>query len=260
MPARVVSFFRSLRVGHLGFDLGITHGVCCPLAAQRSFQLAHRRHDDDDLLNASGRGGDAVKLHTVDHDPVVKPHPQPVQSLLPRPKEPIEAGEEEMVSRLERVKERPAPLALEHRDFGRGGRAFLRMMAVFAELERDMIRERTRAGMNCPEVKAKMASRKTRGKLTGCGGIGYVTKGARGRKYREEHPGEQAAIQLIIAWREAEKMSWSEIALRLMREKHLTKDGRMWQPWRCRMAYLSVRQPEVYERQLALKRQRQAKR
>jgi DNA invertase Pin-like site-specific DNA recombinase len=120
------------------------------------------------------------------------------------------------------------------------GRAFLRMMAVFAELERDMIRERTRAGMNCPEVKAKMASRKTRGKLTGRGGIGYVTKGARGRRYREEHPGEQAAIQLIIGWREAEKMSWSEIALRLMREKHLTKDGKIWQPWRCRMAYLSV--------------------
>jgi hypothetical protein len=123
-----------------------------------------------------------------------------------------------------------------------------------------MIRERTRAGMNCPEVKAKMASRKTRGRLTGRGGIGYVTKGARGRKYREEHPGEQAAIKLIIAWHEGEKLSWEQIALRLMREKHLTKDGLVWQPWRCRMAYLSVRQPEEYERQLALKRQRQAKR
>jgi DNA invertase Pin-like site-specific DNA recombinase len=56
------------------------------------------------------------------------------------------------------------------------GRAFLRMMAVFAELERDMIRERTRAGMNSPKVKAKMASRKERGKLTGPAGYGYVIK------------------------------------------------------------------------------------
>ena len=140
------------------------------------------------------------------------------------------------------------------------GRAFLRMMAVFAELERDMIRERTRAGMNCPSVKAKMASRKARGKLTGRGGVGYVSKGAEGRKYLVEHPGEQAAIKLIIAWREGEKLSWEQIALRLLHEKHLTKDGRMWQPWRCRMGYLSVRQPEEYQRQLALERQRQAKR
>ena len=80
-----------------------------------------------------------------------------------------------------------------------------------------------------------------------------------------EHLARRMATKLSdkfdgIAWHEAEKLSWEQIALRLMREKHLTKDGLIWQPWRCRMGYLSVRQPEEYERQLALKRQRQAKR
>ena len=53
-------------------------------------------------------------------------------------------------------------------------------------------------------------------------------------------PNEQAAIALMVTWREQENLSWPAIALRLLRQKFRTKDGREWSPQRCRRAYLAV--------------------
>jgi hypothetical protein len=43
----------------------------------------------------------------------------------------------------------------------------------------------------------------------------------------------------IVAWHDQEKLSWEQIAIRLMRQKVTTKAGKLWLKGRCRSAYLA---------------------
>jgi DNA invertase Pin-like site-specific DNA recombinase len=127
-------------------------------------------------------------------------------------------------------------------DFGvntktEAGRMVIRILAAVAEFERALIRERTRAVVNSPKVKAKLLARKERGKLGHRAPIGYRAVGAARRKVLVEDAHEQKCIDLIVEWRDGEGLNWSQIARRLMYQKLFTREGKLWHLSRIFRAY-----------------------
>jgi DNA invertase Pin-like site-specific DNA recombinase len=118
------------------------------------------------------------------------------------------------------------------------GKTMLQLVPALEAMKRNLTCERIHMAMNHPQTKAKMASRTARGKLTNHPGYGYRHRGAAGRKVRVVDAKEQEAIARITAWREQENLSWDKIAIRLLRQRIRTKDGRDWSSQRCRRAYL----------------------
>lgn len=127
-------------------------------------------------------------------------------------------------------------------DFGintrtEAGRMVIRILAAVAEFERSLIRERTRAVMNSPKIKAKLLSKRQRGKLAARPSLGYRAIGAAGRKVLVEDANEQQAIRLIVDWRDNLEINWSQISRRLLHQKLFTKEGKVWHPAQVIKAY-----------------------
>src|SRR5260370_34401724 len=100
-------------------------------------------------------------------------------------------------------------------------------------------------------MKDKIRSRPTRRKAISHAGYGFRYKGARGRKVRVEDPDERKVMGLIVEWHDQEKRSWKEIALRLLRQRIVTKKGRTWSPARCRRAYFAELELRSLRQQLS---------
>lgn len=101
------------------------------------------------------------------------------------------------------------------------GKAFFTMAAAFAELERNLISERTRSALQ---------HKQARGDRLGAPPLGYLTTG-------NGHPpvaadGEMDTVRLILKLRRRDPERWTfrEIAARLAREGHRTKRGGSWAP------------------------------
>jgi DNA invertase Pin-like site-specific DNA recombinase len=120
-------------------------------------------------------------------------------------------------------------------------------LAQAAQLENSVMRERTKGIMNSVEMKAKMASRRTRGKAVGRAPHGFRYKGATGRKVLVEDPEERAIMAAIVTWRDRKNLSWQHIAALLLRERIqqsilariLRRNGRSWGQYSCRDAYFA---------------------
>jgi DNA invertase Pin-like site-specific DNA recombinase len=118
------------------------------------------------------------------------------------------------------------------------GRLILQLLAWVAEFERAMIRDRTAGIMGSPAMKQKQKDRVKNGKLGyGSAPLGFVHKGAPGRRYRVEDPAERAVMAKIVAMRDEHRMTWHEIRKSLMMQKIVTRDGRWWVMSRIQRAY-----------------------
>ncbi len=97
------------------------------------------------------------------------------------------------------------------------GKFMLRMLAVFAEMERDMIAERVKDGVERARLN---------GKRIGQPPYGYTVDDD-GRMIRD--PGEWAVVERIVGWREA-GATYEAIALKLNTLDVPTKQGARWKP------------------------------
>jgi len=99
------------------------------------------------------------------------------------------------------------------------GRFMLTVVAGAAEMERNLIRERTRSALRYKQE---------RGDRLGTTPLGYVTPAPGQPMEREDR--ELATVKLILALRRRDPKRWSfrEIAARLKREGHRTKRGGAW--------------------------------
>jgi DNA invertase Pin-like site-specific DNA recombinase len=118
------------------------------------------------------------------------------------------------------------------------GRAIMQLLAWVAEFERRMIRERTRIAVNSDKVKAKKAARMAKGWFTNAT-YGFRLIGAKGHKRAVVDVEERKVMALIVELRDLERLSWEEIAIRLMRQRIVTKYGKCWLKGRCRSAYFA---------------------
>lgn len=117
------------------------------------------------------------------------------------------------------------------------GKAFFTMAAAFAELERNLISERT---------KSALAQKKERGDRLGGTPLGYV-RPAPGKPF-EPVTNELRTVELILKLRRRDPSRWSfrEIAARLDAEGCQTKRGGKWAPqtvkriWDRRADYASL--------------------
>lgn len=118
------------------------------------------------------------------------------------------------------------------------GRFFLTIMAGAAEMERNLIRERT---------KSALQHKKQRGDRLGADPLGYRTPEP--GKPMQPVDGELQAVKLILSLRRRDARRWSfrEIAARLEREGHKSKRGGAWSPstvkqvWDRRTQYAGLR-------------------
>jgi DNA invertase Pin-like site-specific DNA recombinase len=111
------------------------------------------------------------------------------------------------------------------------GRAFLTMAAAFAELERNLIAERTRVGL-------EQARRE--GAILGRSALGWARTDATdddGRRVVVELDAEAAAVARIVELRDG-GATWTAICDALAAEGHATKNGGKWWPMTVRRVYL----------------------
>jgi DNA invertase Pin-like site-specific DNA recombinase len=117
------------------------------------------------------------------------------------------------------------------------GRMFLLMASIFAEFERDLIRERT-------ALVAK--HRKARTGLTNqFPGYGFRLDGRKGSRRKEADQAERATMARIVALHDDEGLSFTEIYHKFLAERIQTRKGKLWtrdRIWRAYKAELRLRQ------------------
>lgn len=112
------------------------------------------------------------------------------------------------------------------------GRAFLTMAAGFAELERNLIGERTRAGLEQVVREGGRIGRAPYGWMHG-------ERGPDGRRVMVEVPEERETIALIVRWHERESKNFTEIATLLDERGVATKREGTWRNNAVRKIYIA---------------------
>lgn len=114
-----------------------------------------------------------------------------------------------------------------------GGRSFLRMMAVFAEFEREMTSERTREAMR--------HRKRNGGVVNQYPGYGMRLDGQKGHRRVAEDPNERKVIAAIVEMHDVRNMGFDEIYLVLLKSNIQTREQRSWSRSRIYRAYLSYK-------------------
>jgi len=114
------------------------------------------------------------------------------------------------------------------------GRLYIRLMAQFAQAEREMIAERTR------EV---MQFRKAQGRAAGAPGLGQRYDGPKGQKRLVWDDREVDAMHQVVRLHEEEGKTFDQIWLAFMAAGILTGKGKKWSRPRIYRAYLAAKSP-----------------
>lgn len=118
------------------------------------------------------------------------------------------------------------------------GKLMLRLMAILAEFERDMIAERTREAFRHGKVMDRILATKRRtGIWNQNAGLGFKLVGASGQRRKVPDHEERKLIRFIVELRDVHGLSFDEIYLHFWRNKIRTRNNKEWSEGRIRRAY-----------------------